>query len=347
MRKRLSFVVIGVAIALMAGDTFAAPSEQAIQELYKVAKTEGQVIWSWGGMEKEFMPVAKAFESKYPGVKCSVVSISGTTIHTRVITEAAAGKVSFDMGTVMPEILLPLLQRDLLAKYDWSKISDGDPGLVLFDGAYIIIFDYPLVWLSNTKMVPKADVPKTWDDLLDAKWKGSKLSVRAYGQSFAGLFPEWRKNPQKVIGYIERLRMQEVMPGTRFADVVNRIATGECPAGNGPALLYAELLKEGAPLMLCPISPAVGTPMGPFIPKGAPHPNAAKLLMSWLSSNEGRGVFTNVTGSGIASPANASPLAKMLADAGIKFQRIASMEELEAYLRFVDTVAKVMKFTPN
>ena len=340
-------VMIGLAVALLAGTSSAAVSEQAIQDLYKAAKAEGEVIWQWGGTERQIAPVVKAFEAKYPGIKCSPFSFSATSIPTRVITEAAARNLTLDVGCTMTDTLLALLKRDLLVKTDWTKTSDGDPSLILADGAFVLIHDHPPCWVYNTKLVSKAEAPKTWEDVLDPKWKGSKISMRSLGSAFGGLFPEWRVNPQKVVGFVERLKRQEVMQGKRYSEVINRVATGECPIGIVVAAEVSDLQKKGAPLAVCSVSPTGGIPMGAFIPKGSPHPNAAKLLVSWLSSNEGRKIFTKLTDFGLAYPPEASPLAQLLTEAGIKYHRVASMEDVADYLRFTEVVVKTMAFLPE
>jgi len=346
-RKLLMAISIGMAVALLAGTSPAAVSEQAIQDLYKAAKSEGEVIWQVGGTLRTYTPAAKAFEAVYPGVKCSVIEISATTIHTRIITEAAAGRVSLDVGGTMTDILLPLLKRDLLIKQDWSRITDSDPNLILFDGAFVISYDHPPVWVYNTKLVSEAEAPKTWEDGLHPRWRGSKISMRSLGQSFGGLFPEWRKNPKKIVDYIEQMKKQEVMPGARFAEVLNRVATGECPVGIVVTSDAIRQQKAGAPIAICSVSPTAAIPQGMFIPKGAPHPNAAKLLISWLSSNKGRMEFGRLTDSYLALPPEASPLAQVLSNAGVKFHRVASVEEVEDYLRFSEMVVKTMGFVPK
>ena len=347
MAKKLSWVVFGLAVVLMAVTGSAAVSEQAIQELYKAAKAEGQVFWQTGGTLRTYSPVAKAFEAKYPGIKCTVVEIAATTIHTRVITETAAGKVSVDVGNTMTDTLLTLVKRDLLVKYDWGKTSDGDPGLILFDGAFVLLHDHPPCWVYNTKLVPEAEAPKTWEDALDPRWKGSKISMRSLGSSLGGLFPEWRQNPQKVMGFVERLKKQEVMAGARFAEVISRVATGECPVGIVVAADAARQQKMGAPIEVASVSPTSAVPMKMFVPKSTPHPNAAKLLISWLSSQEGRKILTKLTDAGLATPPDASPVAQLLAKARIKFNRVASIEEVENYLRFTEAVVKTMGFLPQ
>jgi len=105
--------------------------------------------------------------------------------------------------------------------------------------------------------------------------------------------------------------------------------------------------REILPLLACSVSPSANVPQDLFIPKGAAHPNAAKLLVSWLSSNEGRKTFTKLTGSGLAFPSDASPLAQLLANAGVTFHRVGSIEEVEDYLRFTEIMVKTMGFLPQ
>jgi iron(III) transport system substrate-binding protein len=219
---------------------------------------------------------------------------------------------------------------------------------VLFDGRFITYADSPRVWVYNTKLVSKAEAPKTWEDTLAPKWKGGKIAVRAAPSGFAWLFPAWKQDKKRVVDYLNRLAKQEVVPGTRDAEVANRIATGESPIGTLSMMSVMPSLKAGAPLALCPIGPTASDYDGFWIPKGAPHPNAAKFFLAWMASPEGTKEFLKAERGGPSYPPDASPQAKLLADSGVGFVPIVSPEDLREYMGpFSDTVMKIMQFIPK
>lgn len=346
MTQKLALIFILFTVALLLVSSHVAASEQALQALYKAAKAEGEVVWSYIGPVKLVKSTADAFRAQYPDIKLTVCSYGATGIDTRIIMEARAGKLSFDVATSFPYYFLSAMQRDLLVKYDWTKIGVS-ANEILLEGASVSLFHSPNIWVYNTNLVSEADAPKTQKDVLDPKWKGGKISIRAASTSFAYLFPEWKRDRQKVVGYLGQLRKQDVVPGKRNATVASRVASGECPIGTVPLEMLLGLLKKNAPLAVCPISPVAASPITVAIPKGAPHPNAAKFLIAWFYSPEGRKALQK-GGRGPLTPCNASPGAKLLCDNSIKYIPITTMEDLRLYdgpfsKMAVDTMAFIPK----
>lgn len=340
----LLMVVIGLTGLLFTANVWAGPDQAAIQKLYEAAKAEGEVFWQTGGRLKQILPVAKDFETKYPGIKVTAFSSSAAGIATRVITEAAAGKISLDVGETMTHLVLPLLERDLLIKNDWTRTSDVNPDLILADGRTVIYGDHCPVWVYNTNVVSENDIPRTWDDVLDPKWQGSKISVRAMGAPVGGLFPAWKKDPKKIEAYLEKLAKQKPLPSQRYSMVMSRVANGETPLG---IVMGAEVplrQGEGAPIKVLPISPTGNAAMVNWIPKNSPNPNAGKLLMSWLVSKEGSKSRTEATKGGYAYPPDASPLAKLLHDNKIEYYRV-SVDEGDEYISYSRVVENLLGFT--
>ena len=326
--------------------TFAATVEAELQKLHAAAKAEGEVIWQYPGAVQEITAVIDIFRARYPDIKLSVVSIGATSVASRIAVEAAAGKLSMDVATSFSGYLLPVLDRDLLLKSDWVKIVDVDPKRITFDGRFVTFADVSHIWVYNTKSVSKAEAPKTLEDTLHPKWKGQKISIRGAPSGFTWLFPVWKQDKQKAIDYLKRLATQEIMPATRGAEGMNRIATGECPIGVSGISIVIPTMRKGAPLALCPI-PAAADQEGLFILKGVRHPNAARFLLAWLASSEGTKAF-RAAGLGPSYPPDASPQAKILADNGIAFTSIQSAEDIREYTGpFSETVMKIMGLKPE
>jgi iron(III) transport system substrate-binding protein len=345
-RKKL-LVSIGLVVGLWAANSPAAVSEQALQELYKAAKAEGEVIFQIGGSVKSNQPIFDAFQKRYPAIKIKAFTFGNTEIPTRIITEARSGKISMDVCYPPMHRGVPLVQRDLLVTYDWTKTSDAVPEDIQLNGTFLVLYDHPPVWIYNKNLVSEKEAPKTWEDLLDPKWKGYKISVRTASSHFGGLFPLWRREREKVLNYLRQLRKQDFVPGSRGPEATSRVATGECPIGIAMIQSLHEIWEKGAPIGVCKISPSGNTPIGVVIPKGAPHPNAAKLLTSWLATQEGK-VAIKRTGVGPAYPPEASATAKVLHEAGIEFTRIVSVEDLLEYsTKFDSQVAEALGFRPE
>jgi len=350
MIKKTVFIIIYLSVVLFSINGFTAPSERAIQDLYQDAKKEGKLLWQVLGSASNWKVVVDAFEAKYPGIKVTAFSAVSSRMPARIITEAAARKLSVDVGICSGvDEMLPLLERDLLDSYDWAKISDLNPEDILFDNRLILYHDNPMIWVYNPKLVLKKDLPRSWEELLDPKWKGNKLSVRTNGNNLAGLFPTWQKNPQKVIHYLEQLRKQDIMPAPSGVVAFSRVASGETPIGLVRSTLVPIFKKRGTSLQLCPIGPAVASPFALYTPKtkGIQHPNAAKLFIGWATTKEAMEALVS-TGRGFATPCDASPVAQLLCDNGIELIRICkTIEEIKQFREFINEADRAMGWSIN
>jgi iron(III) transport system substrate-binding protein len=203
------------------------------------------------------------------------------------------------------------------------------------------------MWAYNTKLVSKAEAPKSLEDTLDPKWKGGKISLRAAHSGFINVWPLWKQNRQKAVDYMKRLVKQDFMPEMRTTVVSDRIIRGECPIGMPRVSDVFRAQKEGAPIAPC-LMPAVAYSTGVFIPKGGvKHPNAAKLFMAWMLTPEGTESIIDA-GGGLLYPPEASKTARWLADNNLGFMRIASREDLQEYNRdFAEMVMKETGFKPE
>lgn len=346
MTRRCVAVFIALIAVFFADFSSAAPLSPALQDLYKAAKAEGQVIWQYSASLNDVKGLTSVFQTKYPEIKLSVFSFSAARTPTRIIGEAAGKRLTLDVATFRQYHLIPLIERDLLVKYDWTKLGVAQSDII-FDGVGTLILEFPYVWVRNTNLVSEAEAPKTWEDLLDPKWKGHKISMRAASSAFTPLYLIWRKDKQKAVDYISRMKKQEVVPGDRMAIVMSRVATGECLIGRVAMPYVIEALKEKAPIAILPIGPTADFGNLVCIPKGVPHPNAAKFFISWLSSPEAEQEWAKV-GLGRAYPPEASFMAQLLAKNGIKYERISSKEDIVDFEEnFAKMVVKIMDFTPG
>lgn len=334
-RKIGSLIIIGLLmVAFMPSNILAGPAD--IQKLYEAAKAEGEVIWHVFGPTGPWEPMVKEFEKKYPGIDVKPFGHSVSRMPARLITESQAGKLTLDIPSVNTQAIGPLFERDMLLKEDWAKISPGlEPQKVLMDGYFLNVTDDPLIWAYNTDLVKANEVPKSWDDLLDPKWKGHQISIRAMSGHLIGLYPKWRENPDDVIAFLNKFNKQEVQGAANLGEAFGRVANGECRLGVMRPNSFLNMKADGAPIEICPIGPAVTTPTGNVLLKGIPHPNAARLLLGWIHSAEGAAEGMKANNVGIITGPDSTPVAKLLDKTGIEFKRVAvSAEDCNDYNAF-------------
>ena len=146
------------------------PDRQA--KLEEAAKSESPAIsYPFLIVDQAARPMVAAFEKKYPFAKVSIYRSTGDAMLQRMTAEARAQKVTasvveatgVDYAAQQAGLLLPF-HSPVADEYSANRKD------VAFYWVSSRINYFGLSY--NTDMVAKADLPKTWDDLGDAKWKG-------------------------------------------------------------------------------------------------------------------------------------------------------------------------------
>jgi iron(III) transport system substrate-binding protein len=164
----------------------------------------------------------------------------------------------------------------------------------------------------NTQAVRKQDLPKTWEDLLEPKWKG-KLGIEQEDSDWlAGLFAEiGEAKGTKLFKEIVAKNGMSVRKGhTLLAQLV---VSGEIPLALTVYNYKAEQLKgKGAPIDWFSIGTAIARPNGVGVARRAPHPHAAVLFYDFEISEEGQKILAQrdfvPTSRKIDTPLNKLPL---------------------------------------
>ncbi|WP_343715370.1 extracellular solute-binding protein [Inquilinus sp.] len=289
-RWQASIAAFGLSIitALSLTATAHAESDPALIE---AAKKEGTVTWASGLIVNQAVrPVAAAFEKKY-GIQVQIATADNLLL--RMTNEARAGKPTIDIFDNAGDTIAAMRAADLIVPYaspeaERYRPEHKDPEHYW---ASCCVFYYSTV--INTDLVPPEEEPKTYQDLLDPKWKG-KLAWSS-NENFAGP-PSFigtillSKGETDGMAYLEQLAKQDVVrvPGNARA-VLDQVIVGQYPIAV-VALIHHVAISgaQGAPVKWLKLGPLVGTAETVGLVKGAPHPNAAKLLFDFLLSEEGQ-----------------------------------------------------------
>ncbi len=156
--------------------------------------------------------------------------------------------------------------------------------------------------MYNTKLVKPEELPKTYQDLLDPKWKG-RLAVEAEDWDWMATLV--KSGPfggeAKALEYFKGLKAQNTETRKGHTLLADLVAAGEVPFALTSYNYIAQQLKDkGAPVEWLPLEPVVARANGIALPINAPHPHLALLLVEYALSVDGQ---TQLASQGIV-PAN-------------------------------------------
>ena len=202
----------------------------------------------------------------------------------RITAEHKAGKYDWDIvlnpahdceslarEKLVVEVRSPyhpdLVERGLPAHRQWAAFN-----LDVFTAAY------------NTKLLKKEDLPKSYEDLLDPKWKG-KLAVEANDHAWYGalLADMGEERGSKLFERLITTNGLSVRKGHSL--LAGMVAAGEVPLAltvyswNAP-----QLKRKGAPIETYFMPPLFAIMSAVAMSSKAPHPHAAALFYDFVLS---------------------------------------------------------------
>jgi iron(III) transport system substrate-binding protein len=224
--------------------------------------------------------ITSAFEKKY-GVKVSLWRGSSEDILRRAVTEAHGGRYDVDVAETAGTEMEGLEREKLLQPMASPVFAQLIPQAVVAHRAWITDRLSIFTAAYNTTLIKASDAPKTYQDLLDPKWKG-KLGVEAddgnWFMSVAGAMGE-----DKALTLFRDIVAANGMSLRKGHTLLsNLVVAGEVPLG---LTVYGyrinELKSKSAPIGGVVLPPAIALPTGIAVAARSPHPNAAALFMDF------------------------------------------------------------------
>ena len=275
---------------LMLGLFGAANSFAASADLIEGAKKEGAMDWMGGGSAEIDELINRGFMKKYPFIQARKTRVQSQRLLVRFETESRAGKHTADIVRTTDWYIDIFKKKGSLLQYDPPERKNIPDELKDRDGFYTSLYMAVHALAYNTRLVPKSDLPRSYDDLLDPKWKGKLAVEDAAYVWFVNVLK--MKGEKPGIEYMRRLARQDVSLRASTTLLTNLVAAGELPFAID---LYADdverVKKAGAPLDWVAFDPMIVHTIAGGINKNAPHPNAAKLFMDFLLSEDGQRIY--------------------------------------------------------
>jgi iron(III) transport system substrate-binding protein len=256
------------------------------------AKKEGKVTYFGTFGLSEWPEFIEPFKARYPFINVD---------HQRNSRIARVDKplIAYKEGRVIADIIAAIAGQmkaykeadalmDLRVLPNFARVDEdlrGKGGLWVGEKVKYWCIAY------NTKFIKKADLPRTWDDILTTKaFHNGNIGVSDRPHNW--ILPLWTsKGADYTRNYITRF-FREVKPQLRKEGaraIVTLTIAGEFHAAI-PATDYrvAEYAGKGAPISWhCPEPTPVRT-SELIIVKGTKVPNAARVFMNWYLSREGQ-----------------------------------------------------------
>jgi iron(III) transport system substrate-binding protein len=252
--------------------------------LTEMAREEGR-LELYTSLEDDVVgEVEELFEQRYD-VPVRLYRASSEDIAARVIEEGRAGETRGDVAEASGLVMELLSNEGRLER--WEPAGAGRlPADARFDDWTAARTNrYVLGW--NTERVSDGELPRSWDDLADPRWRG-KLVMEVSDVDFARtLIEHWVSGGDSLEAAEDRF--EAIARNARFVDghtlQAELLASGEFDAAAAAyAYIIDEAAREGAPVAWQPaVSPTVTRPNGPGVVKGAPHPAAAALFVDWFT----------------------------------------------------------------
>jgi iron(III) transport system substrate-binding protein len=262
--------------------------DAVMARLYEAAKAEGKVAFYSSMNTDDAKKVLPLFEQKFPGIKVEHTRASGEALTTRVVTEKKAGQDLFDVVESNLFEVGFIIDQGYTQKYVVASAGDYPNEVKDASGAFIAArLNNDLPGINTTKM-PAGVTIKTWKDLCNPALSG-KIAVE---QSDVVVYSALRK----ILGDTEAQNVLKCIAANKpslrsgHTDMANLLAAGEFAAtlsSNGHRLAQLKN-EESKPITWAQTDPIITDVQAMALANKAPHANAGKLFMEWLTSADGQ-----------------------------------------------------------
>jgi ABC-type Fe3+ transport system substrate-binding protein len=277
-----------VSLVVMAAGTLPALA-QSLDDIYGKAKDEGAFAFYVGGPTAPWEARAKVFEERYPGIKITIGGGFSNVLDKKIDQQIAAGKLEVDaaiLQTIADFVRWKSEGRLMMFKPNGFDVMDGS--FKDADGTFWATMVIAVPYMYNTEKVAAADVPNSALDFLTPQFQGKIVTaypadddvtlwvfyhiVQKYGWDYMDKY--MAAKPSFIQGHLGEQRSigsgQNFVTFDSIHDITNELKRQGMPV--------ASHLPTVEALPIWPLSGAIF--------KDAPHPNAAKLFLSWLLEPE-------------------------------------------------------------
>jgi len=297
-RYPIGFIAVWFLVSSLAAVVWAQDKDAIIAK----AKEEKVFVYYSTTDIRDGTAMVHAFQKKYPFIEPKLLRLGSTQVVVKVLQEHRGGAHLFDVISATSFQFYEIFKEGLFQKYESPERRTFAEDFKDKEGFWVSAYHNASVMAYNTNLLKPQELPRSYDDLLDPKWKGKMLMDSRE--------TEWYASMLQILGREKGLRLMRGLakqdlsfrPGRTLITQV--LASGEAPlAVNDYDHLVQSAKKRGAPVESLPITPVVSRVTPIALGRYAPHPNVGKLFIDFSLSEEGqkilRGFGRNSARSGI------------------------------------------------
>ena len=253
----------------------------------------GKVMLYSSMQEDQLMAIKEGFEKKYPGVTMEYYFAGTSKVVTKISTEAQAGHVDADVIWVGDAAdYVSFKEEGILQQYSSPEAAGLDPNYIDAEGYYTAARLVGVGIAYNTVTVKPEDAPKTWNDLLDPKWKDQ---IVMSDPGTAGTTKYWMNammcSDKYGADYMQKLKDNGCLLESGTTATHNQLAAQAYQVGVCLDYVTANLVAEGSPIaFLYPEDTvSIASPIG--LVKDCNNEENGKLLYDYILSKEGQEIL--------------------------------------------------------
>ncbi|HLH98314.1 MAG TPA: extracellular solute-binding protein [Xanthobacteraceae bacterium] len=252
-----------------------------LARLAAAAKKEGVVTLYTSRVAEDTAPLGEDFTKRY-GVAVQLWRASNQDIIQRAVAESRAGRCPADVISSGTPALEPLYREQLLQPVKSPTTAELMPQALRPHGAWVGVSVNIIASAYNADLVKPQDVPKSYDDLKDPKWK-SRLTIEAQDADWFAALADKLGEEKTTALFREIVRVNGISTRIGHTLIANMVAEGEVPlALTTYSYKPEQLTRLGAPIRTLYLPPLIALATGVSVTRCAPHPNAAVLFYEYM-----------------------------------------------------------------
>ena len=255
-------------------------------KLLAEAKKQGKVAMYTSLNLKDSVPITEAFEQK-TGIKVEIWRASSEKVLQRAVTEARAGRYTCDIIETNGPEMEGCYREQLLDEF-WSPYFKDLPPAAFPKHRHYVADRFNMFTIAyNTNLVKPAEVPNSYQDLLDPRWSG-RIALEGGDVDWFGAMVK-HMGEEKGLAYFRKLAENRPQIRTGHTLMGELIGSGEIPLAAAIYNHNVERLKDkGAPVEWKALDPTFGRPNAIGVARHAQRPHAALVFADFMLSPEGQ-----------------------------------------------------------
>lgn len=279
--RRILTIIMAGAVMLLLSSCRGSARQQDIESLSEKYAVPGdrQLIVYTSHKEEVYMPIIREFEER-TGIWVELHT-GGTTQmfdEVRQVMPDSGCDIMFGGGIESYEA-----SKDLFMPFEAKEKDVIDAAYVDPDNLFTAFTELPIVFVYNKKLVSYSEVPKSWEELFDERWKGqiAFADIHNSGTSYTILSTMSQLFDETPDTLVERFVAQ--LGGrilTSSGNVIPKVSDGEFLIGITLEETARKAMEQGGDIsMLYPSDGTSAVPDGVAIVKNAPHSyNAGRFI---------------------------------------------------------------------